>query len=511
MLLAVGLLTLGAAGIRVWGLPRPEGTFGRDEARLALAARGILDQGVPRLPGGIVYTRGLLPAYLEAGSFALFGVSDRAARVQSLAAGTLLVPLVYWLARIAVGPPGALAAAAAVAFFPPLVLQSREAWLYSTFLSLFVLALGLVHRGFAGGSGPAQVGAAAAFAAALFCHELAVMLLPILGSFLLVPARPPRAVWWRGRWTLGAFGLMLAALTLVAGLSLALRAPTMGGPLIEFHEYLTPTVGLSLLSGYLLNFGSWHLLLLPLAVLGLPIVTTRLSHGALLLYLGVGWTLLVPSYLLVARVEPRYILPALVLLLAVAAFAAARWGPRLIESLLGSRLGPGPRKALSALLPAVLLLPPLNWGLLGYDAQVRNVPSTWVRALPERGPDDLVISFSPTLTSHYLGRTDAWLRSRGYEKYSWAGSHPPRDIHTNAVVVRNARELDQYVIRPNAGRTAWVVLDGSLYASIAPETLELVNHIRRQADLERMAPDGKLVLRISGLGGAPAGSASGRG
>jgi 4-amino-4-deoxy-L-arabinose transferase-like glycosyltransferase len=502
--LAVGLLTILAGAVRVWGLPEPEGTFGRDEARLAMAANGILQYGVPRLPGGLVYTRGLLPAYLEAGAFALFGVSDDSARIQSLVAGTLLVPLVYGLARTAVGPAGALAAAAVVAFNAPLVLQAREAWLYSTFLPLFTLALILVHRGYSGGSGPAQVGAAAAFAGALFCHELAVMLLPILGSFLLIPAGPPRSVWWRGRWTIAAFAIMLLALAVIAALSLSLRAPTLGGPLVEIREYLNPTSGLKVAGSYLQSLDRWHATLLPLAVLGLPIVTRWLSHGALLLYVALGWTLLVPSFLLLSHADSRYVMPALMPLTSVAAFAAARWGPRVIEALAGDRLSPKFRNGVSALLPFALLLPPTSWSAIARDAQVRNVPSTWVQAMPERQPSDLVLSFAPTLTSHYLGRTDFWLRSRDYEKYVWASGRPLRDIHSNAVLVRNQRELEQFVLRPYAGQTAWAILDSSLYATPPGETLDLVNALRLGADIERMAPDGRMVIRIRALGAATA-------
>ena len=40
----------------------------------------------------------------------------------------------------------------------------------------------------------------------------------------------------------------------------------------------------------------------------------------------------------------------------------------------------------------------------------RDVGSTWVQALADRDPNDLIVSFAPTLTSHYLGRTDFWMR-----------------------------------------------------------------------------------------------------
>ena len=90
--LSVILITLMAWVARVAGLPTVQGTMGRDESRLVLAAWGILDHGIPLLPGGFVYTRGLLPAYLEAVSIALLGGSDQAARLPNMVFATCWCP-----------------------------------------------------------------------------------------------------------------------------------------------------------------------------------------------------------------------------------------------------------------------------------------------------------------------------------------------------------------------------------------------------------------------------------
>src|SRR4051794_37651495 len=74
------LLTCAALWIRVNGLTGWDGTLTVDESRLALAARGVLESGVPRLPSGWIYTRGLLATYLTAPSLALVGTSDFAVR-----------------------------------------------------------------------------------------------------------------------------------------------------------------------------------------------------------------------------------------------------------------------------------------------------------------------------------------------------------------------------------------------------------------------------------------------
>jgi hypothetical protein len=73
------LVTAGGLWVRVSGLQGWDGTLTVDESRLAMAARGVLESGLPRLPSGWVYTRGLLATYLTAPSLALLGETDFAA------------------------------------------------------------------------------------------------------------------------------------------------------------------------------------------------------------------------------------------------------------------------------------------------------------------------------------------------------------------------------------------------------------------------------------------------
>ena len=106
-----------------------------------------------------------------------------------------------------------------------------------------------------------------------------------------------------------------------------------------------------------------------------------------------------------------------------------------------------------------------------------------------------MLSYATTVTSYYLGRTDFWLRPRSYEKYVWADSSPPRDIHANAILVRNASELDALVIGPSRGRTLWAILDDGAPTG-DPATRQVYAALAACATLERRTEDGHRVLRV---------------
>jgi hypothetical protein len=287
----------------------------------------------------------------------------------------------------------------------------------------------------------------------------------------------------------------------VGALSLLLRAPTLGGPATEVREYLRPGFDLRGLDATLDILGGWHPWLLPIAILGLPL--TRGGWRGLVAGRGVAPSLLMVlavvafnSFGLVRRGESRYMLAALPFLAIVAAVALDRVGPSIVAGLMGRRrLGPArhiTRLVLLTLLVAVCFDP----ARLIADARSRNVPGTWVQALADRSPDDLVVSFAPTLTSYYLGRTDYWVRPDGYAKYVWAGRSPLRDVHTGAVVLRNAVEVDRLLRMPNQGRTAWVVLAGAPASESSRDMRELSQQFVALAAESRRAPDGRLVLRL---------------
>jgi hypothetical protein len=110
--------------------------FSPDEEISIFAVRGISSTGLPTLPSGVVYTRGLLYSYLAWGSGLLFGDTLPAYRAPSLVAGCAAVALT---AALAARLGGAAWIAGLIACWVTwLVVASSWARFYSAFVALFV-------------------------------------------------------------------------------------------------------------------------------------------------------------------------------------------------------------------------------------------------------------------------------------------------------------------------------------------------------------------------------------
>jgi len=142
LLLLLGITAIGLL-LRLNGL----GAVGvyHDEKYMVLAVRGILDTGLPYLPSGMFYPRALTQLYLMSGSVMFFGESEWAFRLPSAIAGTLCIPLAYYLGRQFSQPLLALAFAASVALLPSFIEVSQIARMY-VFLVLSVLLFLIMLR-----------------------------------------------------------------------------------------------------------------------------------------------------------------------------------------------------------------------------------------------------------------------------------------------------------------------------------------------------------------------------
>jgi 4-amino-4-deoxy-L-arabinose transferase-like glycosyltransferase len=480
--LAVLALTLLAGAVRLPGLAGQDGRMNEDEARLALAAEGVLRSGLPELPSGRIYTRGLLNTYLIAGAFGLLGRHDFAARLPSALAGALLVPVVFLLgealsrtrARVSpavgsgaaltpalsqgergLGAPRAsgvvaLAAASFVALAEPLVDSSRSAWLPSVFLLLFTLSVYCCYRGFVERRAGWQVAAAGSFWLALLSYEFAVLLPAGVLVYLAVRIARGDRSWYRGQRSLLALAVFGGGLVLFGVLAMTLRAGSTAGPLAEVRTYAAPGLDPNGIEFYLRLLSDYHVLF-AVALLGLPLLARARPRGALLIGGLLALAFLLPSLVIQVKNSARYALPLLPLLAVLAAAGTARL----------VRLAGGVRGNLRLELLALLAV----FGLALHEdvlAAVRRfqqapVAPTWLQALRQQGfqETDLVVTDSKETVQFYLGRDEFYIRPSDNERYVYQASDRLRSIYTDATLISQQGDFERLVEAPHPERTLW--------------------------------------------------------
>jgi hypothetical protein len=456
LLALLGLMVL-ATGLRLAGLRGTDGRLTIDEARLVLVADGVLRTGLPTLPTERLYTRGLLPSYLVAGSFAAFGRSDFAARLPSVVAGVLLVPATFLLGRLLAGSPAGLLAAAFTALAWPLIDWSRQAWMPMPFLLLFCLTVYCWYRGFVCCEARWQVVGAAALLLAVLTYEFAVLVVVGLGLFLALEVGRGRRDWYRGRATLAALGLVALGLALLAGLAVALRSGTLAGPLGEVAWWFSPDLtNLAASHFYFDRLLAPYSMLLSAALIGFIPLLRAQPRGAAFLGLLAALAFFVPSFLLQVKQTDRYGLPFLLL---VAVLAAA-------GTVAIFRSNDRPRLArLGAALPILGLLTVF---LVALRDDLQAIPSrlatrppaeTWVRVLGRQdiGPNDLIAAEQPEKLQHYAGRVEFFLRLDDHQRYVYPAGDRFRHIYTGATMIQSQADFERLVEAAYPERTLWVV------------------------------------------------------
>lgn len=133
-------IILGVGGLaRFWGL----GSVGLhgDEETMAMAALHILKDGMPILPSGMFYPRGLTQLYLMAASVELFGQSEWSLRLPSALCGVALIGFAFLAGRRFLTPRWNLAFAATIALLPELIVYSQTARMYIFLLTSVAICM----------------------------------------------------------------------------------------------------------------------------------------------------------------------------------------------------------------------------------------------------------------------------------------------------------------------------------------------------------------------------------
>jgi 4-amino-4-deoxy-L-arabinose transferase-like glycosyltransferase len=483
LLLAVALV------LRVRDLPAADGILDIDDARLTLAAQGIATQGLPVFPSGKLYTRGLVQSLLMAPSVALLGPIDLAARLPSVVAGVALVYVMYAYGSRLAGRWAGLFASALTATSIPLIAVSRQAWLYSIFFLLWMLSFYLLDRAVSSGSRRSLLLGLAAAGLSFLAHEFALALLPAVGwaVFCYVRAQPGRQA---RLWPILAAALLVGlGLALMAAFSLRLRSDTVGGTLSEIRGFLAFNLSLDQ-AGYVFSRllpGRSLWLLGPLVLLAVPLAGWPLQRRLLLPLLGGGALLVLISFLL-SLIVPRYPLALLPIVFLLAAVGLAQVAERLRR-----RLPASCTVAVVAALGLLVYAGQADPGRVFAAQRPNRLEMSWVTRLHQEGyrPGDLVLTNNPTVTQLYLGHTDYWVRSNHLLKYVRQQDDHLRDIHTDAIVVRDLDELNR-ALQSGQDRTAWVITWITPYHWSGLVIPEVRSEIERRARRQIQADDWRI-------------------
>ena len=179
-LILAGLMVVGGV-LRFWRL----GELGLivDEGYQATAVTAILEQGVPLMDSGYVYSRSFIFLYQQVLSTLLLGFSEWSMRLPATLWGLAGIATAAWFGRTLFGVRTGLVLAGLMAVSAWEVEFARYARFYTQFQVIYLVGLILWYRGFVQMQTGWRWGFAALFVVAVITHELGVM----LGlSFLMV-------------------------------------------------------------------------------------------------------------------------------------------------------------------------------------------------------------------------------------------------------------------------------------------------------------------------------------
>jgi len=191
-----------------------------DEEFTVYAVRGIAEHGLPLLPSGLLYDRGILYSYAGWIAHALTGSELPVYRALSLAAAAMALWLTYKLMSRIRHPAAGVLAMALVGTSVPFVATATTARFYAPFLALYLAALLMLRRNVAG--------LALVVALCRLTHELAFTLAAIPVMCWLVD-RGRRREWFRAAIAVGV-GLIASQLLLFA---LHAAAPSSGETMVR--------------------------------------------------------------------------------------------------------------------------------------------------------------------------------------------------------------------------------------------------------------------------------------
>lgn len=122
--------------------------FRWDEDLTSLAVKSLMENGVPDLPSGMIYTRFYAYQWLLAASAKTMGFSESSIRLPGVILSTGLIPVAYWIVGKMFEPRVGLIVAAGLAFSFDQVEMARTARMYAPFFLIYTLAAYSIYHAY---------------------------------------------------------------------------------------------------------------------------------------------------------------------------------------------------------------------------------------------------------------------------------------------------------------------------------------------------------------------------
>ena len=159
----------------------------QDEGISLLAAQGISEQGVPRLPSGFIYARGYLPHYVMGATIRVLGVNQLSIMLPSLLMGLGSLWLVYLFAKDALRRPWlGIVAVAILSASQMQALYATSPRMYMALQFFSILAVYSAWRGAAESDRRWWLLSFLAIAAAMFSHKQGLVLMAAIPASLII-------------------------------------------------------------------------------------------------------------------------------------------------------------------------------------------------------------------------------------------------------------------------------------------------------------------------------------
>jgi hypothetical protein len=120
--------------------------FRWDEDLTSLAVKGLLDNGVPEFPSGLIYPRFYVYQWVLAASVETFGFGEFSMRLPGVIFGTAMIPISYWVVGQIVNKQVGLIVATCIALSFWQVEMARTARMYAPFFLAYLIAAYAIYR-----------------------------------------------------------------------------------------------------------------------------------------------------------------------------------------------------------------------------------------------------------------------------------------------------------------------------------------------------------------------------